>query len=71
MHVAVAEVAEEEGVGDSEELCAAKEAYWELTCGLHNCLYWLYGIELPGREDEPWAEDYKVGRKRGALPFLA
>lgn len=45
---------------DDNESDAAWE-YWDLKCGLHNCLYWLYGITLLGRDDEPWVESFEVG----------
>ena len=57
------------GLSDGEEgeegAPTPSDLYWELKAGLHSCLYWLLGLELPGREADPWAEGYEVGRAGG------
>jgi hypothetical protein len=49
-----------------EEIEELKDVVESLKCGVDNCLLWLYGVRLPGVDEEEWGGSVVISNTSGA-----
>ena len=60
----------EDAEAEAGQDAALLESHLLVQAGVHNCLHWLFGVELPGRDWEQWAPQFEVRLHAAAVPAV-